>query len=229
MDTESLFVHDVMFTIPLGKLRIPVTNTIVMMWIIMVVMIVLALILVRPKKFEKVPKGKQLVAETIVGGIQNILVKNMGKKGKDFTPYFGTILLFLVFANIASIFNIIPSAELVHHWTGWMPKVWFQIEPPTSDLNLPLVLALMTICLIPMSSITDLVKYQLSTNTDDGMGRLPYKEELDAAFARMYYEKAYKNPSEAADHMALVHPEMHAYLHVFSDGQGAQMQVRENE
>ena len=59
--------------------------------------------------------------------------------------------------------------------------------------------------------------------------RIDYKEELDAAFARMYYEKAYKNPSEAADHMALVHPEMHAYLHVFSDGQGAQMQVRENE
>ena len=29
--------------------------------------------------------------------------------------------------------------------------------------------------------------------------------------------------------MALVYPEMHAYLHVFSDGQGAQMQVRENE
>lgn len=59
--------------------------------------------------------------------------------------------------------------------------------------------------------------------------RIDYKEELDAAFARMYYEKAYKNPSGAADHMALVHPEMHAYLHVFSDGQGAQMQVRENE
>lgn len=57
--------------------------------------------------------------------------------------------------------------------------------------------------------------------------RIDYKEELDAAFARLYYEKAYKNPSEAADHMALVHPEMHAYLHVFSDGQGAQMQVRE--
>ena len=59
--------------------------------------------------------------------------------------------------------------------------------------------------------------------------RIDYKEELDAAFARLYYEKAYKNPSEAADHMALVHPEMHVYLHVFSDGQGAQMQVRENE
>ena len=58
--------------------------------------------------------------------------------------------------------------------------------------------------------------------------RIDYKEELDAAFARMYYEKAYKNPNEAAEHMALVHPEMHAYLHVFTEGQGAQMMVREN-
>ena len=58
--------------------------------------------------------------------------------------------------------------------------------------------------------------------------RIDYKEELDAAFARMYYEKAYKNPNEAAEHMALVHPEMHAYLHVFTEGQGAQMVVREN-
>lgn len=59
--------------------------------------------------------------------------------------------------------------------------------------------------------------------------RIDYKEELDAAFTHMYYEKAYKNPDEAAEHMALVHPEMHAYLRVFTDGQGAQMQVRENE
>ena len=58
--------------------------------------------------------------------------------------------------------------------------------------------------------------------------RIDYKEELDAAFARMYYEKAYKNPNEAAEHMALVHPEMHAYLHVFTEGQGAQMMVQEN-
>lgn len=58
--------------------------------------------------------------------------------------------------------------------------------------------------------------------------RIDYKEELDAAFTRMYYEKAYKNPNEAAEHMALVHPEMHAYLHVFTEGQGAQMMVREN-
>ncbi len=49
------------------------------------------------------------------------------------------------------------------------------------------------------------------------------------AFARLYYEKAYKNPSEAADHMALVHRKCMHICMVFSDGQGAQMQVRENE
>lgn len=153
MDTSALFNHQVMFTIPLGKLKVPVTDTIVVMWIVMVVMIVLAIVLVRPKKFKKVPEGKQLVAETIVGGIDSLLEGNMGKKGKDFVPYFGTVLLFLIFANIASIFNLIPSKELIYHWTGWMPHVWLQIEPPTSDLNIPLTLALMTICLIPMSSI----------------------------------------------------------------------------
>ena len=153
MDTEALFNHQVMFTIPLGKLKVPVTDTVVVMWIIMAVIIILALVLVRPKKFEKVPKGKQLVAETVVNGIGNIIGSNMGKKYKDFVPYFGTILIFLVFANIASIFNLIPSAELMHHWTGNVYSPWLQIEPPTSDLNIPLVLSLMTVFLIPISAI----------------------------------------------------------------------------
>lgn len=58
--------------------------------------------------------------------------------------------------------------------------------------------------------------------------RIDYKEELDAAFARMYYETGYQNPIEASMHMALVHPEMHAYLHVYADAQGVHMAVREN-
>ena len=142
-----------MFNIHLGNLTIPITETVVTMWLIMAVIIVLALILVRPKKFEMVPKGRQLVAETIVGGIGSILGGNMGKKAKFFVPYFGTVLIFLGFSNIASIFNIIPSKELITHLTGKEPSVWFQLEPPTSDLNLPLTLALMTVCLIPLASI----------------------------------------------------------------------------
>ncbi len=154
MDTQALFNHQTMFTIPIGKNGIPVTDTIVVMWIIMAVLIVLALVLVRPKKFEKVPKGKQLAAESIVGGIRGILENNMGKKGRDFVPYFGTIFLFLIFANTASIWNLIPSAELIEHWTGHEPAPWLQILPPTSDLNVPLALAFTTVVLVlPYSTI----------------------------------------------------------------------------
>lgn len=58
--------------------------------------------------------------------------------------------------------------------------------------------------------------------------RIDYKEELDRAFARMFYEKGYAGFEEAATHMALVHPEMHAYLHVSADGAGAHITIREN-
>ena len=44
----------------------------------------------------------------------------------------------------------------------------------------------------------------------------------------MFYEKGYEGFDEAASHMALVHPEMHAYLHVCADGAGAHIIIREN-
>lgn len=156
MDTDALFDRNVLFTIHLGSLDIGVDNAIVVMWIIMAVMIILALVLVRPKKFTKVPKGKQLVAETIVGGIGSLLKPNIGEKHyKSFVPYFGTILLFLVFANMASIFDLLPSGAQMAKWTGnasWA-NIKFVMQPPTSNLNIPITLALMTVALIPMASI----------------------------------------------------------------------------
>ncbi len=58
--------------------------------------------------------------------------------------------------------------------------------------------------------------------------RIDYKEELDRAFARMFYEKGYASTDEAASHMALVHPEMHAYLYVNADNSGAHITIKEN-
>ena len=154
MDTNALFTHEVFFTIHLGKLDIPITETIVVMWIISLVIILLSIWLVRPKKFTKVPKGKQLVVESFINVFGNILKGTMGEKNyKKFIPYYGTIFLFLIFANTSAIFNFIPSAKLVEHWTGHLPERWLQLEPPTADLNIPLTLALMSICLIPLAAI----------------------------------------------------------------------------
>ena len=58
--------------------------------------------------------------------------------------------------------------------------------------------------------------------------RIDYKDELDRAFSRMFYEHTYDSPDEAASHMASVHPEMRAYLHVAADAGKAVINVREN-
>lgn len=58
--------------------------------------------------------------------------------------------------------------------------------------------------------------------------RIDYPEELSNAFAKMYFESCYEDMEEAASHMALVHPEMKAYLHVSADASGLLMNIREN-
>lgn len=58
--------------------------------------------------------------------------------------------------------------------------------------------------------------------------RIDYKEELDQAFMKMFFEHTYANPEEAASHMAAVHPEMKAYLHISADSGKAVIRVREN-
>lgn len=154
MDINALFEHEVFFTIHLGKFNIPITETVVVLWIVSLAVILFSVWLVRPKKFTKVPTGKQRFAEALVNILSNILKNTMGEKEyKKFVPYYGSVFMFLIFANTAGLFNFIPSAELMEHWTGHLPERWLQIEPPTSDLNIPIALALMSLAMIPISTI----------------------------------------------------------------------------
>lgn len=58
--------------------------------------------------------------------------------------------------------------------------------------------------------------------------RIDYKEELNDAFASMFFENTYNSMDEAASHMPLVHPEMKAFLHVTADENRAVIRVKEN-
>ncbi len=58
--------------------------------------------------------------------------------------------------------------------------------------------------------------------------RIDYPEELNEAFARMFYEETYMTYDEAASYMASVHPEMKAYVHVTADYGRILVTVREN-
>lgn len=154
MDLNSMLSSHTLFSIKIFSLVIPVSQSIVMMWIIMAVIILLSLLFTR--RLQTIPKGRQNVVEIIVETINKMIKNNVGKHWKSFAPFFGTILLFLVFSNIAGIFNIFPSGAQLFELTGIeffekLPE--FTIEPPTKDINVTLTMAVMMILLIPFAGI----------------------------------------------------------------------------
>ncbi len=135
---EAMEPHNV-FTIKLPGLEIPVTDVVVMMWVIMAVLIFFSIFLTR--KLSAVPNKKQNVAEIIVEFINNIAKDAIGAHHwKAFAPYLGTIFLFLIFANTVSIFNVIPGEG-------------FKFRPPTRNINVTACMAIMSICVVIYAGI----------------------------------------------------------------------------
>ncbi|QSZ27297.1 F0F1 ATP synthase subunit A [Aceticella autotrophica] len=119
----------VLFTIPLFS-GIPVSRTVVVTWIIMAVIILLSLISTR--NWKTVPKGIQNFVEMVIDGLNSFTKTALGSHWKTFTPYLGTIAIFLIIANIIGIFGI---------------------KPPTSDLSMTAAMAVMSIIVVIIASI----------------------------------------------------------------------------
>ncbi len=86
--------------------------------------------LVARRKFmhaEEIPTGFQNVVELIVETLQGFVDSSMGKHGKKYVNYIGTLFLFIMFSNISGLFGL---------------------RPPTADYGTTLSLALITFCLI---------------------------------------------------------------------------------
>lgn len=128
------------FHINLFGFDIPVSDLVVTMWIIMAVMIIMAIFLTR--KLSLVPNKRQNIAEIIVEFINNMVKDAIPHHWKTFAPYLGTVMLFLIFANTVSIFNIIPGGE-----------EGFKLRPPTRNINVTVCLALMSICVVIYAGI----------------------------------------------------------------------------
>ncbi|MFZ5968889.1 MAG: F0F1 ATP synthase subunit A [Bacillota bacterium] len=124
---EGGFGPRVIFELPGG---IPITETVTTTWIIMAVLTIFALIATR--KFESVPKGLQNVVELLVDGVHKLTAQTMGEDKIAFAPYIGTLLMYLVCANLAGLFGF---------------------RPPTADVNTTLALALMTFVMIHFSGM----------------------------------------------------------------------------
>ncbi len=82
---------------------------------------------------KKVPKGKQVIAEAIVGWVYNFATNYLGKdNGRKFAPYFGSLIVWLIFANSTGLIGL---------------------RPITADLNVTAALALLSFLLIQGAAI----------------------------------------------------------------------------
>ncbi len=117
------------FTIPLFG-GIPVSQSCVVTWIIMVVLVVLSIIFTRNLKL--VPGRKQMMIESFVGFLRNFFKDQLGEKGMCYFPFLGTMIIYIGFSNIIGLFGF---------------------TPPTKDLNVTAALAIMSIVLVEVAGI----------------------------------------------------------------------------
>ena len=132
---EFVIEKEVFASISIGGREIPfITGTTVTMWVVMALILAAALILTR--KLKAVPGKRQAAVELFVSFTRNLADAQIGAHhGRIFAPYLGTMLLFLVVANMVGVFNVIP------HSAG------FSLHPPTKDFNMTLMLALISVAL----------------------------------------------------------------------------------
>lgn len=118
------------FTIPvLGGIE--VTETVVVMWIIMAVMVIGSILLTRNLKVTDCSK-KQLLLESAFSWLYNFFYDMLGEKGKKYIPYLITIISFIGISNAFGIFGV---------------------KPPTKDITMTGVLSVFTIVLVQAASV----------------------------------------------------------------------------
>ena len=102
-----------------------ITQTIIVTWAIMLILIVLALI--TKFRLKKVPDTFQLIMEFVIEGVHWLVDSTMGKNQRVFAPYILALTLYLLLGNLTGIIGV---------------------RQPTADLNTTFALALITFVMV---------------------------------------------------------------------------------
>lgn len=120
----ALLENRTAFTIPLFG-GIPVPQSAVNSWILIALVTLAAICLTHDMK--KVPGRRQMIAESMVGFLNNFCKEHLGSHWRTYAPFLGTFAVYLVVANLSEFIGI---------------------TPPTKDLNVTAGLAVMAVVLI---------------------------------------------------------------------------------
>ncbi|MCR4618730.1 MAG: F0F1 ATP synthase subunit A [Lachnospiraceae bacterium] len=127
---EQLTIETV-FTARIGGLEIPISESTVVTWILIGVVLIVCLILGTNLKVKNISK-RQAVSEFVVTKLEGIVSGMLGEEGKGYVPYMLAVFIFLIFSNTVGIFGF---------------------KPPTKDLNVTAALAIMSILVVQFANI----------------------------------------------------------------------------
>jgi F-type H+-transporting ATPase subunit a len=137
---EALEIKTI-FTLSLFNFEIPVTETVIISWAVMLILIIASFVLTR--RLKEIPSGAQAILETGVEFLNNFAKNQFGSFAKYLGPYMGSLFLFLLVANII---GVISPPEVKAFGYEFIPP--FMIRPPTRDINVTAALAVISITLV---------------------------------------------------------------------------------
>jgi len=142
---EALDINTV-FTIVAFGLEIPVTETVIVSWAIMLILVVASVVVTRGLK--EIPAGPQAIVEAGVEFLDGFAANRFGSLSKFLAPYIGSLFLFLLVANIIGVLSPVEVNAFGHEF-----RPPFMIRPPTRDINVTMALAAISIALIPICGV----------------------------------------------------------------------------
>jgi F-type H+-transporting ATPase subunit a len=127
MGIQDLEIHIAPKTVFELMPGIPVTNTMITLWVVSVILIGLALFV--RSRINLIPRGFYSLAEWALNGLYNFMEEVGGKAAKKHFPIFITFFLTILFSNWLGILMGMVAEE-----SGFL-------RAPTSDLNTTIALA----------------------------------------------------------------------------------------
>lgn len=138
------FTPEILFEISLAGMLYPISNTLLSSWVVVLLLIVLALASTR--RMSLVPSGLQNLMEALVEGIHSLVVNVAGEeRGQKFFPIVATIFLFVLFSNWMGLLPGVGTIGFVHEGAEGEAELIPLLRPPSTDLNMPLALALISV------------------------------------------------------------------------------------
>lgn len=116
----------IFFTIKMPIQNLPITESQIHSWLVMIAITGLCLFLTHGLK-EKADTKRQHIAEWIVENAQKLVIDNMGDYFSGFAPFIAAILSLSAFSSLLALFGLYAPTSDVNVTAGWAILVFFLI------------------------------------------------------------------------------------------------------